>query len=83
MPGVPRKRLREIRQTKYTLEEFAKLVHSSPTHLSDIENGKRDPSPELASAICRILGRSFSELFPDLRENYIKKSALLLSLATQ
>lgn len=38
-----------------SLRQLAALVHFSPGHLSKVENGCKDPSPELAAACDRVL----------------------------
>lgn len=46
-----------------SLREFAKkLGDVSPAHISDIENGRRHPSPELLRKMAQILRVSVQEL---------------------
>lgn len=48
--------LRKCREKKRIgLRDLAKLAGCSPTHLSDIELGKRTPSPELLKKLEREL----------------------------
>lgn len=46
---------RERLRRKRGLREIAGLVDVSPTHLSDIERGRREASTELARALVRAL----------------------------
>jgi transcriptional regulator with XRE-family HTH domain len=58
------KRIRELRdQGDLSLREFArKLGDISPAHVSDIENGRRNPSDDLLRKMAQVLGVSFEEL---------------------
>jgi transcriptional regulator with XRE-family HTH domain len=58
------KRIRELRdQSDLSLREFArKLGDISPAHVSDIENGRRNPSDDLLRKMAQVLGVSFEEL---------------------
>ena len=47
----------------FTYRELAKRVHSSPTSISLLTKGERNPSPELAVNICKALGCTFDEIF--------------------
>jgi len=57
-------RIRELRDKKdLSLREFArKLGDVSAAHISDIENGRRNPSDDLLRKIALVLGVSFEEL---------------------
>ena len=57
-------RIHELREAKdLSLREFAKqLGDISPAHISDIENGRRNPSDELLQKMARVLGVKFEEL---------------------
>ena len=57
-------RIRELREKRdFSLREFArKLGDVSPAHISDIENGRRNPSDELLQKIASVLGVSLEEL---------------------
>jgi transcriptional regulator with XRE-family HTH domain len=49
-------RIREARQSKgWTLGYLANLTQLSKSHLSDTENGKRNPSASTLLALCRAL----------------------------
>jgi transcriptional regulator with XRE-family HTH domain len=45
-----------------TLRTFARRVHSSATHLCDIENGRRTPSDELLRRIAECTRAPYEEL---------------------
>ena len=47
--------IREARLARFKLREFARLLDVSPTHLSDVENGRRVPSEELLMKIASQL----------------------------
>ena len=55
--------IRELRDKQdLSLREFAKrLGVTSAAHVSDIENGRRNPSPELLAKIAQALGVPISE----------------------
>lgn len=47
----------------YSYRQLAKEANCSPTQISLIANGERNPSPETAINICSVLKKSFDELF--------------------
>ena len=57
-------RIRELREEKdLSLREFARqLGDTSPAHVSDIENSRRNPSDELLQKMAVVLGVGFDEL---------------------
>ena len=56
-------RIRIIRRRQMiTQEELAFQIGTSPTHISNIENGKKKPSLEKLSQISEVLGVSISNL---------------------
>ena|SRR5208282_5562556 len=57
-------RIRELRdKMDLSLREFAKKLEDvSPSHIFDIENGRRNPSDDLLKRIALVLGVSFEEL---------------------
>ena len=57
-------RIRELRDRHdISLREFArKLGDVSPAHISDIENGRRNPSEDLLQKMAQVLGVAFDEL---------------------
>ncbi|QYN21018.1 helix-turn-helix transcriptional regulator [Amycolatopsis sp. DSM 110486] len=55
---IPNDRLRSLRQaTGLKVGAFSELVQCSPSHLTNCENGNRNPSPELAELIAREFSR--------------------------
>ena len=52
-------------------EEFAKAIKVSRQTVSSIENGKYNPSLELAFTISDFLGKSIEEIFIHKREDLI------------
>src|SRR5262245_35748529 len=57
-------RIRELRDAQdLSLREFAKKLDDiSPAHLSDIENNRRFPSPQLLKLMAHVLGVEVDEL---------------------
>jgi transcriptional regulator with XRE-family HTH domain len=57
-------RIRALRdQHDFSLREFArKLGDVTAAHISDIENGRRNPSPELLAKIAKVLAVPVEEL---------------------
>ena len=57
-------RIRELRDRHdISLREFArKLGDISPAHISDIENGRRNPSDDLLQKMAQVLGVAVEEL---------------------
>jgi transcriptional regulator with XRE-family HTH domain len=57
-------RIRELRDLQdLSLREFAKKLDDiSPAHISDIENGRRNPSDDLLQKMAQVLGATFEEL---------------------
>jgi transcriptional regulator with XRE-family HTH domain len=55
--------IRQLRdQRDLSLREFAKRVGSTPAHISDIENNRRNPSDELLEKIAAALSTPLEEL---------------------
>ena len=52
-----------ITKEGFSYRQLAKEVNCSQTQISLIVNGERNPSPELAVNICRILKRQFDDIF--------------------
>ena len=48
-----------------SLRGLAKKSGVSWTHIAKIESGERIPTVPVAYAICKALGRSIMEIFPD------------------
>jgi transcriptional regulator with XRE-family HTH domain len=56
-------RLRELREAKdSSLRELAKKLHVSAAFLSDVELGRRFPSPDVLAKMAKILGVTTDEL---------------------
>jgi transcriptional regulator with XRE-family HTH domain len=56
-------RVRELRvQKDLSLRELARKIKRSPAHLSDIELGRRYPSPEVLAEIAQALATTSEEL---------------------
>jgi transcriptional regulator with XRE-family HTH domain len=83
-------RIRELREEQdLSLREFAKkLDETSPAHISDIENNRRFPSPQLLKRMAHLLDTDVTELgkydvrppMGDLRRSAQKDPAMGLAL---
>jgi transcriptional regulator with XRE-family HTH domain len=61
------KRIRAAREGKMLSQEaLAHIADMSPTYLSQVENGLRNPSVAALHAICNKLGMSLGQLFEGL-----------------
>ncbi|RKN40755.1 XRE family transcriptional regulator [Streptomyces hoynatensis] len=60
------RRLRE--RGGYGLRRFAATADLSPAHLSRIERGLRNPTPEVLARIAAALGREIAEIEPPRQE---------------
>ena len=49
-----------------SLRELAKKSGVSWTHIAKIESGERTPTVPIAYAICKAVGRTIYEVFPDV-----------------
>ena len=47
----------------WTQKEFARRLRTTPTYLSAVLNGRREPGVSLRSRMQRVLGRGFDSLF--------------------
>lgn len=57
-------RVEQLRKEKgLSQEEFAKAIRVSRQTISSIENGRYNPSLDLAFAIARYFGKSIEEIF--------------------
>lgn len=57
------KKIKELRTgMKLTLREAARQLDISPPHMSDIEYGRRNPSPELMQKLAALFGVPLDEL---------------------
>lgn len=52
-------------ELKLSLRDLARKSGVSWTHIAKIESGERTPTVPVAYAICKALGRSITEIFPD------------------
>ncbi len=52
-----------------SLRELAKKSGISWTHIAKIESGERTPTVPVAYALCRVLGKTIYEVFPDQSGN--------------
>jgi len=52
-------------ELRLSLRALAKKSGVSWTHIAKIESGERTPTVPVAYAICRALGRSIHEVFPE------------------
>lgn len=59
--------LKELRQrsNNLTQEQLAKMVGISRTMITEIENGKANPSVEVAKKIAAVLGFHWTKFFED------------------
>lgn len=70
-------RLKDIRlKAGLTLRELARQAHVSPSFISQIENGKSQPSVATLYAFAKLLGVSIDELF-DQRGGEVARRALV------
>lgn len=60
--GTAIRRRREL--AGYRLRRFAGATGISPSHLSRIERGLRNPTPEVLARIAEILGCAVAEIAP-------------------
>ncbi|HNP62450.1 MAG TPA: helix-turn-helix transcriptional regulator [Woeseiaceae bacterium] len=69
--------IQEARAARYKLREFARLLGTSPTHQSDIENNRRVPSEELLELTAEKLDLDLEALLmaarrvPDNAHRYV------------
>ncbi len=52
-----------ITKEGFSYRQLAKEVDYSQTQISLIVKGERNPSPELAVNICRVLNKQFDDIF--------------------
>ena len=78
--------IREARLARFKLREFARLLDVSPTHLSDVEFGRRIPSEELLTLIAEHLELDLDRLMaaagrvPEDARRYIANNPRAVSL---
>lgn len=49
-----------------SLRDLARKSGVSWTHIAKIESGERTPTVPIAYALCRAIGRTIYEVFPDV-----------------
>ncbi|GAA2364872.1 helix-turn-helix domain-containing protein [Streptomyces carpaticus] len=55
--------IRQLRERHgYGLRRFAAAIDLSPSYLSRIERGQRNPAPEVATRIVRELGSNIADI---------------------
>lgn len=52
-----------ITKSGFSYRQLAKEVECSQTQISLIINGQRNPSPEIAVNICKVLNKQFDDIF--------------------
>lgn len=52
-----------IVKSGFSYRQLAKEVSCSQTQISLIANGERNPSPETAVNICKVLNKQFDDIF--------------------
>ena len=78
--------IREARLARFKLREFARILDVSPTHLSDVENGRRVPSEELLTQIATHLELDLDQLLaaagrvPEDTRRFIENNPQAISL---
>lgn len=69
-----RAEMRKLRKANgLTLSGLADLLDSTQSHLSNIENGNRMPSEELAKDIADVFDVSLEDMFVSAKERYIEQ----------
>lgn len=57
-------RIAEVRKSKHiTQEQLAQALHTNRAYLSNLENGKNDPSVDLGGRIAQLLGETVESIF--------------------
>lgn len=78
LPIAERIRQRRVEVLGKSVRDVAKLLDTSPIHVSDIETGKRTPSEELILRIASVYGIPEAEL----RAGFTRPKAIVAELAT-
>ncbi|MFO0855950.1 MAG: helix-turn-helix transcriptional regulator [Phycisphaerales bacterium] len=73
-----RLRQRRVEVLDKSVRDIAKLLDTSPIHISDIETGKRTPSEELLLRMVKVYGIPEA----DLRAGFSRPEAIVAELAT-
>lgn len=61
-----------IIKSGFSYRQLAKEVGCSQTQISLIANGERNPSPDTAVNICRVLNKQFDDIF-FIKSDYKRK----------
>ncbi|GAW73094.1 helix-turn-helix transcriptional regulator [Lentilactobacillus parakefiri] len=72
-------RIAEVRKSKHiTQEQLAQALHTNRAYLSNLENGKNDPSVDLGGRIAQSLGETVESIFftDDVRHERHKHATL-------
>jgi transcriptional regulator with XRE-family HTH domain len=81
-PSVPitdRLRRARVEVLGKSVRDVAKILGTSPIHLSDIETGKRSPSEDLLVRIAGVYGIPIAEL----RSGFSRPEAIVLEVASE
>ena len=73
-----RLRQRRVEMLDKSVRDIAKLLDTSPIHISDIETGKRTPSEDLLLRMVKVYGIPEA----DLRAGFSRPEAIVGELAT-
>jgi len=79
MPIAERLRHQRIEVLGKSVRDVAKLLDTSPIHVSDIETGKRTPSEELLIKIMSVYGIPEAEL----RAGFTRPEAIVAEVASE
>lgn len=79
VPITERLRLQRLESLDKSVRDVAKLLDTSPIHISDIETGKRTPSEELLVRMAEVYGIPEAEL----RSGFARAPAEVNELATE
>ncbi len=79
VPDNPVPRIKEFRKLKnWTQKEFAEMVGTSQSALSDYEQGVREPMLSTCTRISEALDVSLEELFPkEVLNYYMQKRSII------
>ena len=79
MPIAERLRHQRVEVLDKSLRDVAKVLATSPIHVSDIETGKRTPSEDLMVRIAQVYGIPVAEL----RVGFARPDAIVTEVATE
>ncbi len=67
-------KLKKVRlEKRMTVTQIAKLTGIAQSSITEIENGKHDPSLSKAISLARVFGMSVEELFDQVGHSSLKK----------